>query len=101
MAPIKRGRLRASFGRFLYNGSACASTHTWARKSAQPLDPHAHGTSTAGLDRGLHWPRPMPLPSDSEQDSAGNPPSVWRLIAEDYAAHGRDVLRPGFQALLV
>jgi serine O-acetyltransferase len=43
----------------------------------------------------------MPLPSDSEQDSAGNPPSVWRLIAEDYAAHGRDVLRPGFQALLV
>jgi serine O-acetyltransferase len=29
------------------------------------------------------------------------PPSVWRLIAEDYVAHGREALRPGFQALLV
>ncbi|HEX6245803.1 MAG TPA: serine O-acetyltransferase [Polyangiales bacterium] len=43
----------------------------------------------------------MALPSDTEQDSAGNSPSVWRLIAEDYAAHGRDFMRPGFQALLV
>ena len=43
----------------------------------------------------------MALPRDSEQDSADIPPSVWRLIAEDYAAHGRDFMRPGFQALLV
>jgi serine O-acetyltransferase len=43
----------------------------------------------------------MPLPSDTEQDRAGKPPSVWRLIAEDYVAHGREALRPGFQALLV
>jgi serine O-acetyltransferase len=43
----------------------------------------------------------MTLPSASEHDRADNPPSVWRLIAEDYAAHGRDLLRPGFQALLV
>jgi serine O-acetyltransferase len=43
----------------------------------------------------------MVLPEDTEQDSADKAPSVWRLIAEDYVAHGRDWMRPGFQALLV
>lgn len=43
----------------------------------------------------------MSLPSAIEQNSAGQAPSVWRLIAEDYVAHGREALRPGFQALLV
>jgi serine O-acetyltransferase len=28
-------------------------------------------------------------------------PSLWRLIKEDYEAHGRDASRPGFQALAV
>lgn len=49
----------------------------------------------------MHTPVPMSLPTSSEQNGAGQSPSVWRLIAEDYVAHGREVMRPGFQALLV
>lgn len=43
----------------------------------------------------------MALPDGIEHSDADNAPSVWRLIAEDYVAHGRDAWRPGFQALAV
>jgi serine O-acetyltransferase len=40
--------------------------------------------------------RVLARPSSSDAE-----PSLWRLIKEDYEAHGRDASRPGFQALAV
>lgn len=43
--------------------------------------------------------------SPLEQGSAANDgeetPGLWRIVIEDYVAHGREASRPGFQALLV
>lgn len=43
--------------------------------------------------------RPRKGPYD--EPMSASEPSLWELIAEDYVAHGRDVTRPGFQAVLV
>lgn len=32
---------------------------------------------------------------------SGAEPSLWELLREDYVAHGRDITRPGFQAVAV